>query len=53
VVRARWQQEAAGPTFTYRVSSPDGTLFDIQFGAAGKLIGAVEHVDDPHGGPSD
>jgi hypothetical protein len=35
------------------VSSPDGMLFDIQFGADGKVVSAIEHIDDLHGGPSD
>jgi hypothetical protein len=38
-----------GPTFTYRVAGIQDTLFDVDFGADGKVASASERVDETGG----
>jgi len=39
-----------GPTFTYRLTGDEQTLFDVDFDANGKVASTSERVDDVSGG---
>jgi len=40
----------SGPTFTYRVAGSDDTVFDVDFGADGKVASVGERIEQIGGG---